>query len=75
MLFRRANVFTERILGASGGSGTQFCSYDLGGTDEYIDYGDVLNSTLTGVNKEFSITAIVKKHTNADRDWETRLLS
>ena len=48
-------------LGGVVNSTQQFCSYDLNGTDAYINYGDILNSVLTGVNKTFTITAIVKR--------------
>jgi hypothetical protein len=43
-------------------SGTQqFCSYDLNGTNAYIDFGNVLNSTIAGTNHTFSVQRVVKR--------------
>lgn len=38
-----------------------FCSYDLNGTDAYIDFGNVLNSTISGTNHTFSLQRLLKR--------------
>lgn len=56
-------------FGASPGNSLQynrtvlenFCSYDLNGASAYLDYGNILNSTLTGVGKIASITKVIKR--------------
>ena len=63
-------------LGGGNASTTQtLCSYDLNGTNAYIDFGNVLNSTIAGTNHTFSIQRVVKRgSTGTEQDiiskWE-----
>lgn len=40
-----------------------FCSYDLNGTNGRINYGNILNSTISGTSKIFTISMVVKRDT------------
>ena len=39
----------------------QNCSFDLSGTDEYLDFGNILNSTIAGTGHTFSVQRTFKR--------------
>lgn len=48
-------------LGNRASSTQTLCSYDLNGTNAYIDFGNVLNSTIAGSGHTFSVQRVVKR--------------
>ena len=50
-------------LGGGKASATQkICQYSLSGADEYISYGNILNSVTTGATPTFSVNVWVKRN-------------